>query len=86
MYSLTIPALGVLAIIVLYVWPGMASTGSKARRKLPPGPPRLPFVGSLFHLPKGHDWLVYEQWGKKYGVYLQPYTGHLWFRAANFDD
>ncbi|EIM84654.1 cytochrome P450 [Stereum hirsutum FP-91666 SS1] len=67
MYSLTIPALGVLAIIVLYVWPGVASTGSKARRKLPPGPPRLPFVGSLFHLPKGHDWLVYEQWGKKYG-------------------
>lgn len=81
MYSLTIPALGVLAIIVLCVWPGVASTRSKARRKLPPGPPRLPFVGSLFHLPKDHDWLVYEQWGKKYGAYLQPYTGHLWFRG-----
>lgn len=34
---------------------------------LPPGPPRLPVIGSLLMMPKDHEWLVYQKWSKEYG-------------------
>ena len=34
---------------------------------LPPGPPRVPFVGNLLQLPQKDPWRVYQQWSKIYG-------------------
>ena len=35
---------------------------------LPPGPKPLPLIGNLLDVPRNKPaWLVYEQWGKKYG-------------------
>ncbi len=34
---------------------------------LPPGPPRLPAVGSLFQMPLSHLWERGVEWGAKYG-------------------
>ncbi|KJA13729.1 hypothetical protein HYPSUDRAFT_195562 [Hypholoma sublateritium FD-334 SS-4] len=33
------------------------------RRRLPPGPPGLPFVGNIFDIPKENEWKVYRTWG-----------------------
>ncbi|KAI6133500.1 CyP450 monooxygenase [Pisolithus thermaeus] len=41
---------------------------------LPPGPVRLPMVGSLFSIKDiGSQWLTFAEWGKKYGglIYLE---------------
>jgi len=35
---------------------------------LPPGPPRLPWVGNLFNAPQDFVWKTYLNWGKIYGI------------------
>ena len=34
---------------------------------LPPGPPPLPIVGNVLHMPKEQPWLKYADWAKQYG-------------------
>ena len=34
---------------------------------LPPGPRRLPLIGSLLEMPKDFYWITYANWAKKYG-------------------
>ncbi|KAG2074091.1 cytochrome P450 [Suillus decipiens] len=34
---------------------------------LPPGPPRLPFVGNVIGIDKDHPWLTYSRWEAEYG-------------------
>ena len=35
---------------------------------LPPGPRRLPVIGSALKLPKEREWLAYEQWAREHGM------------------
>lgn len=37
--------------------------------RLPPGPPSLPFLGKVFELRGGREWLKYTEWGREYGAY-----------------
>jgi hypothetical protein len=34
---------------------------------LPPGPPPLPIVGNVLHMPEEQPWLKYAEWAKQYG-------------------
>ncbi|KAJ7765339.1 cytochrome P450 [Mycena metata] len=58
MYPLVLTA--VLAICVYFRF----RTNS---RRLPPGPPKLPFIGNVLSMPSSHEWITFSQWGKKYG-------------------
>ncbi|EIM84336.1 uncharacterized protein STEHIDRAFT_61507 [Stereum hirsutum FP-91666 SS1] len=66
------------AILVRYVY--RRSNDARAGKRYPPGPPRLPFVGSLLHVPKDHEWLAYERMGKQYGsdlIHLDVLGSHI---------
>lgn len=43
-------------------------------KRMPPGPPPLPFVGNKFDVPKKYPWIQFEEWSRKYGPI---YT--IWF-------
>ncbi|VDB88746.1 unnamed protein product [Peniophora sp. CBMAI 1063] len=69
-------ALNLVAFDILFVFSVIAmvavwrrSQTSKVRRglPLPPGPRGLPVVGNLFDMPDTNEWVVYRDWGVKYG-------------------
>ena len=37
------------------------------RKKLPPGPRRLPVIGNAHQMPTQSPWLVFSEWRKTYG-------------------
>ena len=50
---------------------------------LPPGPKGYPVIGNLFDFPINHQWLVYDEWTKKYGKYFMT-NWPLWIRENNW--
>lgn len=64
-YGMTLAVLGLCVLGSLYTW---LQQRTRFRDKcLPPGPRRLPIIGSLLVMPSDHEWLVYEQWSKEKG-------------------
>lgn len=45
------------------------------RAKLPPGPPRLPFIGNLHQAPKSAPWLTFQKWLQQYGPLVSAQFG-----------
>lgn len=39
---------------------------------LPPGPPKLPIFGNLFHMKNSEMWLSYSAMAQKYGMSVVP--------------
>ena len=37
-----------------------------SRLPLPPGPPKLPFIGNILSFPSSFEWEMFHQWSKKY--------------------
>jgi hypothetical protein len=35
----------------------------------PPGPSRLPFIGNLLDIPLAQEWITFQNWGHKYGMF-----------------
>jgi Cytochrome P450 len=57
--SLTTLVCGLVLLTTLWI---------KARSKnIPPGPPRLPFIGNLHQFPSGSVISTFDKWHKKYG-------------------
>lgn len=40
------------------------------KRRLPPGPRRLPLIGNAHQMPKRDVWSVFADWGKIYGAFV----------------
>ena len=52
-------------VVVLYL--GRRALGSRTAFPLPPGPPGLPWVGTVIGVNTNAPWLTYAEWGKTYG-------------------
>lgn len=48
---------------LMYAW-----SRSSSKSKLPPGPVRLPLIGSALQMPMQSPWLTFSEWRKKYGA------------------
>ncbi|KAK7047633.1 hypothetical protein VNI00_006401 [Paramarasmius palmivorus] len=48
---------------------------------LPPGPPKLPFLGNLLQLPRHREWEIYLQWDKQYGALLSPFLDEVSYNS-----
>lgn len=54
-------AVGALGLLIKYV--------RRDSRLTPPGPRPLPIVGNLLNMPAQEQWLVYEEWSRRYGMF-----------------
>ncbi|KAF7360436.1 CUE domain-containing protein [Mycena venus] len=55
----TVATVGALALVVKYLWRDSRST--------PPGPRGLPVIGNWLNIPRREQWLVYQEWSRRYG-------------------
>ena len=53
--------LGTIVVFVVY-W----INGKRQGRHLPPGPRKLPFIGSLLSMPGRLEWETFAKWGQEY--------------------
>ncbi|KAJ6504475.1 cytochrome P450 [Mycena vulgaris] len=60
LYNLLIFAVAVISLCYLRL------RRNRLKLPLPPGPPKLPLVGNLFHIPSTFEWETYLEWSKVY--------------------
>lgn len=66
MDQFSLPALGAAAVLgSLLFYYGLSLTKKK---RLPPGPRRLPGIGNVHQMPTKTPWLVFGKWGEAYGM------------------
>jgi len=56
------------ASFILLFWRLLERRRNAGKLPLPPGPRPLPLIGNFLDLPTDHEWLVYDEWFKKYGM------------------
>jgi hypothetical protein len=73
--------LGTLGVVVVY-----RRSGQPQRRHLPPGPKKLPFIGSVLSMPSKAEWETFAKWGKEYSLCLIPaqYSSHALHRLRHY--
>jgi len=57
--------LGILGVVVM-CW----RSGQRQQRHLPPGPKKLPFIGSVLSMPSRAEWEMFAKWGIEYSLCL----------------
>lgn len=61
----TTGALVLGSVVVLYI--GRRALSHRTSYPLPPGPPGLPWVGTVNGIDAGSPWVTYAEWAKTYG-------------------
>ncbi|TFK34601.1 cytochrome P450 [Crucibulum laeve] len=61
MLSWSVLLLCITLIAVVYIW------SKPSVLPLPPGPKKIPFLGSLLEMPRTLEWQTFAQWSKDYG-------------------
>ncbi|KAH9929328.1 cytochrome P450 [Fomitopsis serialis] len=55
--------LPLLLFIVAFV---AAALATRKKRPLPPGPRGIPLLGNIYDVPRGREWLAYQNWSREY--------------------
>ena len=56
-------------ILILVALAALAIVHAQRNSKnLPPGPKGLPLIGNVLQMPRNKEWLVYNEWAKKFGA------------------
>ncbi|GFF31222.1 hypothetical protein IFM51744_01373 [Aspergillus udagawae] len=66
--------LALVGLFCLSAWFVARRRSSGQRLPLPPGPPRLPFIGNLMQLPRQGPWKTYKKWSDQYGPLISVQT------------
>lgn len=66
-FSILTGVLGLVLLRLIYEY--------QRDRKLPPGPPRLPFIGNIHQVPQVLPWRTFDDWSKKYGPIMSAQFG-----------
>lgn len=61
--------LDVLVVGGSIAWLQHIISSKRRTNLLPPGPPRLPFIGNALDMPKSHLWEKAAEWKKEYGMH-----------------
>jgi len=85
-----------LVILLAFTWVALIYFRRASSRlpPLPPGPSRMPLIGSLLNLPSTFEWKTYARWGKEFSAWLLVYnvkltwrptllTGRIWIRFGH---
>ena len=65
-------AIGAASLVtLLFVWTSKTKSSSLP---LPPGPPRIPFLGNALDIDITAPHVTYTQWGHQYGLLLNLFT------------
>ncbi|KIJ53803.1 hypothetical protein M422DRAFT_25570 [Sphaerobolus stellatus SS14] len=65
-----VPALAILCCTVFIYY----LRNSIRRRKLPPGPSKLPLLGNLLQIPKEKAWVTFREWGHQFHTNIVALT------------
>ena len=72
-----------LAAVLLSAWLLFRTFGDPRRRRLPPGPKRLPIIGNLLDVPKDQEWATYSQWNDTWGTCRNSGSGAVLLITAS---
>lgn len=61
------PSLDIVAVLILCLVGIFYARRKKTLHPLPPGPKGYPVIGNALDMPKSHEWIAYEEWGKELG-------------------
>lgn len=61
------PTLPFLCVLLLFAWLRFKNRSKMRSNPFPPGPRKLPLIGSALSIPSSYQWIQFAKWAKAYG-------------------